>query len=63
MCARTAKPSEARALGQLYYVDALAAVCRGLERFPDRAGLNYNYACFATLAGEVDDEMFASIWR
>lgn len=40
------------------YDDALAAVRRGLERFPEHAGLNYNYACFATLAGEVDDETF-----
>ena len=36
----------------------LAAVRRGLEQFPDHPGLNYNYACFATLAGEVDDETF-----
>ena len=40
------------------YADAAAAVRGGLERFPDHAGLNYNYACFATLAGEVDDETF-----
>jgi hypothetical protein len=43
------------------YADAAAAVRRGLERFPDHAGLNYNYACFATLAGEVDDETFAHL--
>ena len=40
------------------YADAAAAVRRGLEQFPDHPGLNYNYACFATLAGEVDDETF-----
>ncbi len=45
------------------YADAAAAVRRGLEQFPDHAGLNYNYACFATLAGEVDDEMFAHLRR
>jgi hypothetical protein len=43
------------------YADAAAAVRRGLERFPDHAGLNYNYACFATLAGEVDDETFVRL--
>ncbi|HET7759698.1 MAG TPA: hypothetical protein VFK62_07225 [Gaiellaceae bacterium] len=43
------------------YADAAAAVRRGLEQFPDHAGLNYNYACFATLAGEVDDETFAHL--
>ena len=43
------------------YADAAAAVRRGLERFPDHAGLNYNYACFATLAGEVDDETFVHL--
>jgi mannose-6-phosphate isomerase-like protein (cupin superfamily) len=43
------------------YADAAAAVRGGLERFPDHAGLNYNYACFATLAGEVDDETFAHL--
>ena len=30
---------------------------------PDNAGLNYNYACFATLAGETDDETFARLRR
>ena len=45
------------------YADAAAAVRRGLERFPDHAGLNYNYACFATLAGEVDDETFDRLRR
>jgi len=45
------------------YADAAAAVRRGLEQFPDHAGLNYNYACFATLAGEVDDETFERLRR
>ena len=43
------------------YADAAAAVRSGLERFPDHPGLNYNYACFATLAGDVDDETFAHL--
>jgi mannose-6-phosphate isomerase-like protein (cupin superfamily) len=46
------------AYGEQRYGDAVAAVRRGLEQFPDHPGLNYNYACFATLAGEVDDETF-----
>jgi mannose-6-phosphate isomerase-like protein (cupin superfamily) len=49
------------AYGEQRYADATAAVRRGLEQFPDHAGLNYNYACFATLAGEVDDETFAHL--
>jgi mannose-6-phosphate isomerase-like protein (cupin superfamily) len=51
------------AYGEQRYVDAAAAVRRGLEQFPDHAGLNYNYACFATLAGEIDDETFAHLRR
>lgn len=51
------------AYGEKRYADALAAVRSGLERFPDHAGLNYNYACFATLAGEVDDETFDRLRR
>jgi hypothetical protein len=51
------------AYGEQRYADAAAAVRRGLERFPDHAGLNYNYACFATLAGEVDDETFDRLRR
>ena len=51
------------AYGEQRYSDALAAVRRGLEQFPDHAGLNYNYACFATLAGEVDDETFDRLRR
>jgi hypothetical protein len=34
-----------------------------LERMPDHAGLHYNYACFATLAGETDDDTFAHLRR
>jgi hypothetical protein len=51
------------AYGEQRYADALAAVRSGLERFPDHAGLNYNYACFATLAGEIDDETFSHLRR
>src|SRR5881227_733727 len=51
------------AYGEQRYADALAAVRRGLERFPDHAGLNYNYACFATLAGEIDDATFSQLRR
>ncbi len=39
------------AYGEQRYADALAIVRSGLERFPDNAGLNFNYACFASLAG------------
>ena len=34
-----------------------------LERMPDHAGLHYNYACFATLAGDTGDETFAHLRR
>jgi mannose-6-phosphate isomerase-like protein (cupin superfamily) len=51
------------AYGEQRYADAAAAVRRALETYPDHAGLNYNYACFATLAGEVDDETFAHLRR
>jgi hypothetical protein len=51
------------AYGEQRYEDALAAVRRGLERFPDHAGLNYNYACFATLAGDTGDDTFAHLRR
>ena len=43
------------------YADALAAVRGALEHMPDHAGLNYNYACFATLAGDTGDETFAHL--
>ena len=45
------------------YADALAAVRSALEYMPDHAGLNYNYACFATLAGDTSDETFAHLRR
>ena len=51
------------AYGEQRYADALATVRSGLERFPDHPGLNYNYACFATLAGEIDDETFSHLQR
>ena len=49
------------AYGEQRYADAVSAVRRALEKYPDHAGLNYNYACFATLAGEVDDETFTHL--
>ena len=51
------------AYGERRYADALAAVRRALEHMPDHPGLNYNYACFATLAGETGDETFAHLRR
>jgi hypothetical protein len=51
------------AYGEQRYADALAVVRSGLERFPDHAGLNYNYACFATLVGEIDEETFSRLRR
>ena len=51
------------AYGEKRYADALAAVRSGLERFPDHAGLLYNYACFATLAGDTGDDTFAHLRR
>ena len=51
------------AYGEHRYADALAAVQGGLERTPDHPGLHYNYACFATLAGETDDETFGHLQR
>ena len=51
------------AYGEQRYVDALEAVRGALERMPDHAGLNYNYACFATLAGDTGDETFAHLRR
>ena len=49
------------AYGEQRYADALEAVRNALEHMPDHAGLNYNYACFATLAGETGDETFAHL--
>src|SRR4051794_30621554 len=61
--ARPIQTESMTAYGEQRYADAAAAVRRGLEQFPDHAGLNYNYACFATLAREVDDETFARLRR
>jgi mannose-6-phosphate isomerase-like protein (cupin superfamily) len=51
------------AYGEQRYADALTAVRGGLEHSPDHAGLHYNYACFATLAGETGDETFDHLQR
>jgi hypothetical protein len=51
------------AYGEQRYGDALEAVRHGLEHVPDHPGLNYNYACFATLAGETGDETFDHLQR
>ena len=51
------------AYGEQRYADALEAVRGALERMPDHAGLNYNYACFATLAGDTGEETFARLRR
>ena len=48
------------AYGEQRYADALEAVRVALEHMPDHAGLDYNYACFATLAGDTGDETFAT---
>ena len=45
------------------YADALEAVRSALERMPDHAGLHFNYACFATLAGDTSDDTFAHLRR
>jgi hypothetical protein len=45
------------------YADARDAVRGALEHMPDHAGLNYNYACFATLAGDTSDDTFAHLRR
>jgi len=46
------------AYGEQRYADALDAVKRGLAENPEPPGLHFNYACFASLAGEVDDDLF-----
>jgi quercetin dioxygenase-like cupin family protein len=51
------------AYGDQRYADALELVRGGLERMPDHAGFHYNYACFATLAGETGDETFGHLRR
>ena len=45
------------------YADAVEAVRTALEQMPDHAGLHYNYACFATLAGDTGDETFGHLRR
>jgi len=45
------------------YGDALEAVRRALALMPDHAGLHYNYACFASLAGDTGDDTFAHLRR
>ena len=52
-----------KAYGEQRYADALEAVRGALERMPDHAGLHYNYACFATLAGDTGDETFDHLRR
>jgi hypothetical protein len=51
------------AYGEQRYADAFEAVRSGLEHTPDNPGLHYNYACFATLAGETGDETFGHLKR
>ncbi|HEX5449031.1 MAG TPA: hypothetical protein VFW85_03135 [Gaiellaceae bacterium] len=45
------------------YADAVEAVRAGLEHSPNNSGLHYNYACFATLAGDTSDETFEHLRR
>jgi hypothetical protein len=52
-----------RAYGEQRYADARDAVRAGLEHTPDHPGLLYNYACFATLAGDTGDETFDHLRR
>jgi hypothetical protein len=52
-----------RAYSEQRYSDAVEAVRNGLEHMPDHAGLHYNYACFAILAGETGDETFDHLRR
>ena len=52
-----------KAYGEERYADAVEAVRDGLQRMPDNAGLHFNYACFATLAGDTGDETFVHLRR
>jgi hypothetical protein len=52
-----------RAYSEQRYADAVDAVRAGLEHTPDHPGLHYNYACFATLAGDTSDETFGHLRR
>jgi quercetin dioxygenase-like cupin family protein len=51
------------AYGEERYADALAAVRKALVMMPDHAGLNFNAACFASLAGDRSDETFEHLRR
>jgi mannose-6-phosphate isomerase-like protein (cupin superfamily) len=51
------------AYGEQRYGDALDVVRGGLAHVPDSPGLHYNFACFATLAGETGDETFDHLRR
>jgi len=51
------------AYGEQRYADALEAVRAALGHMPNHAGLHYNYACFATLAGDTGDETFSHLRR
>jgi hypothetical protein len=51
------------AYGEQRYADAVDAVQGALEHMPDHAGLHYNCACFATLAGDTSDDTFAHLRR
>jgi hypothetical protein len=51
------------AYGEQRYADALASVREGLERSPDNPRLHFNYACFATMAGDTSDETFEHLRR
>ena len=52
-----------KAYSEQRYADALEAVRGGLGHMPDHAGLHFNCACFATLAGTIDDDTFAHLRR
>jgi len=52
-----------KAYSEQRYADAVEAVRAALGRMPDHAGLHYNYACFATLAGDTGDDTFAHLRR
>jgi mannose-6-phosphate isomerase-like protein (cupin superfamily) len=51
------------AYGEQRYGDALNLVRSGLERMPENGGLHFNYACFASLAGDAGDETFDHLRR
>jgi hypothetical protein len=52
-----------QAYGEQRYADAVELVRAGLQRNPGNAGLHYNCACFATLAGDTSDETFGHLRR